>query len=259
MWAFEQHIDAFFADTEDVLNFEQYQAGLKRDIAAKAFHKGLENSSKSIQLELENKLSEIEQQILGLKTNQQELLRALTKNLDPPLSEDPEFLKVARTMAKLPAYLEKLRLIRQQGKAINAEVHLLKRQMTRIARDYKGTEPFQETGEFLYQVVYPGGVHIRQSPAVGAPNTGEVLTHGQVVKVLERVRIWGDETIYLRLAEGKGWVFESKKAVDALKRTTERVARAFALSSPSCRSRLSTADTGSSGGVPEYDDLVMKI
>uniref|UniRef100_A0A7S4D8H9 Uncharacterized protein n=1 Tax=Heterosigma akashiwo TaxID=2829 RepID=A0A7S4D8H9_HETAK len=224
MWAFEQHIDEFFADDGDALKPEASTLALQRAVSEKVFEQGLENIAKAVNFNLQDQLSDIERQILGLKTKQQECLRILSVNTDPPLSEDKEYVKVSRIMAKLPAYIEKLRMIRQHGKHINTEVQTLKRRVAQMAKDYRGVDPFQEIGEFFYQVTHPGGVLVRSEPSLAAAPTGTLLPQHTILKVLERVRIIGDDTVYLRIAEGQGWVFEAKKDRVALSRITARMA-----------------------------------
>jgi len=263
VFAFEQHIDGFFDQDE------QYQANIAKfaskenEIKTKIFEKGLQEITSVLYLQLHEKVAEIEQKILNIKIDQQELLQTLTKNLDPPLSEDPEFLKVARTMSKLPAYLDKLRLVRLKGKEINIQIFKLKQSMARIARDFPGTEPYREVGEFWYQVIYRGGVAVRQGPALQAPTNGQVLAHRQVVLVTERRRFPGDETVYLRLSDNAGWAFESKRGLDAMKRVSARAQHSSETQNQSRSAveigSLAREERSASNSSTDSDELVIEV
>jgi len=69
----------------------------------------------------------------------------------------------------------------------------------------------RQPGNGLYfRVVTKGayGIGIRTEPDVGGPRTGEDLIRGAVFEVDDVVQIDG-EPLYLRLADGRGWVFDT--------------------------------------------------
>mmetsp|Transcript_329 Transcript_329/g.1070 ORF Transcript_329/g.1070 Transcript_329/m.1070 type:complete len:633 (-) Transcript_329:174-2072(-) len=59
-----------------------------------------------------------------------------------------------------------------------------------------------------YKVVYPGGVQVREAPSVAAPRTGVVLGLGTEFEASKSLSL--DGVVYVRLADGTGWVFETK-------------------------------------------------
>jgi len=69
----------------------------------------------------------------------------------------------------------------------------------------------RQPGNGLYfRVITKGayGIGIRAEPDVGGPRTGEDLIRGSVFEVDDVVQIEG-EPLYLRLADGRGWVFDT--------------------------------------------------
>lgn len=58
-----------------------------------------------------------------------------------------------------------------------------------------------------FRVAYLGGVEVRAAPSNHAPLTGAVLMHNEVVEVSEELPTTSG-LIHLRLADGRGWVFD---------------------------------------------------
>jgi len=58
-----------------------------------------------------------------------------------------------------------------------------------------------------YLVELPGGIPVRVAPDISAPFTGVTLVEGEVFHVSESM-YGSDGQLYLRLADGRGWVME---------------------------------------------------
>jgi hypothetical protein len=58
-----------------------------------------------------------------------------------------------------------------------------------------------------FTVTFLGGIEIRVGPHVDAPHTGLILSQNDMFSVSEEV-LGNDGRIYLRLADGSGWVFD---------------------------------------------------
>lgn len=58
-----------------------------------------------------------------------------------------------------------------------------------------------------YRVAYLGGISVRQGPSYAAPKTGATLGCNEIVGVSEEVPS-PDGCVYLRLSDGRGWVFD---------------------------------------------------
>lgn len=58
-----------------------------------------------------------------------------------------------------------------------------------------------------YRVSFRGGVNVRMLPHVESNRTGETLVHNEIFPVSEQLP-GPDGRIYLRLADGRGWVFD---------------------------------------------------
>ncbi|CAM9707009.1 unnamed protein product [Choristocarpus tenellus] len=84
--------------------------------------------------------------------------------------------------------------------------------------EMEGKDPFREQGDLAYKVCYKGGVAIRSRPDVAAPSVGEVLEWGEGIWASERMARIGEEEIYVRLRDGRGWVFEWRGNVKVLER-----------------------------------------
>jgi len=63
-----------------------------------------------------------------------------------------------------------------------------------------------------YRVAFCGGISARVGPDVDAPRTGAILPCNEVFPVCEAV-VGQDQRIYLRLADGRGWVFDDSLLV----------------------------------------------
>merc|ERR1719420_37835 len=58
-----------------------------------------------------------------------------------------------------------------------------------------------------YRVSFRGGVNIRVFPHFDANRTGETLVHNEIFPVSDELP-GPDGRIYLKLADGRGWVFD---------------------------------------------------
>jgi hypothetical protein len=58
-----------------------------------------------------------------------------------------------------------------------------------------------------YRVSFLGGISVREFPDVDAPRSGVTLPLGEVFGATERI-MGNDQRLYLRLADGRGWVFD---------------------------------------------------
>ncbi len=102
-------------------------------------------------------------------------------------------------------------------KAINAHVHnkFVKEQKLE-GRDFWDDGPVQLA---LWKVppatqgISRRLVGIRSLPRVDGPRTGEGLFPGEVVEVIQVVEDVGENQRYLRLADDRGWIFESHPTV----------------------------------------------
>lgn len=65
-----------------------------------------------------------------------------------------------------------------------------------------------------YKVVYPAGTFIRTTPAIDADTTGQVLEYGTVFEASKSLFL--DGVNYVKLADGRGWVFGNKGDVEVL-------------------------------------------
>lgn len=72
----------------------------------------------------------------------------------------------------------------------------------------------EENDVYCYKVVYPYGAFIRVSPALHAAKTGETLESGIVFESSKSV--FSDGINYVRLDDGRGWVFSSKDNIQVL-------------------------------------------
>lgn len=61
---------------------------------------------------------------------------------------------------------------------------------------------------FCYKVIYPNGTFIRVSPDLKAAKTGDILECGAVFESSKSLFL--DGINYVKLADGRGWVFHSK-------------------------------------------------
>lgn len=63
-----------------------------------------------------------------------------------------------------------------------------------------------------YRVAYVGGIDVRTGPSVNAPKTGMTMRQNEIFAVAETVSGASpdDLRVYLRLADGRGWVFDDK-------------------------------------------------
>ena len=67
---------------------------------------------------------------------------------------------------------------------------------------------------FRYKVVYPGGTFVRISPGLDADKTGQILDFGTVFEASKSLFL--DGTNFAKLANGAGWVFDSKNGIEIL-------------------------------------------
>merc|ERR1719428_1599985 len=64
----------------------------------------------------------------------------------------------------------------------------------------------------FYRVAYVGGIDVRTGPSVHAPKTGITMRQNEIFAVGESLsgQTPDDLRVYLRLADGRGWVFDDK-------------------------------------------------
>jgi len=69
----------------------------------------------------------------------------------------------------------------------------------------------QQTQAF-YRVAFAGGIDIRVGPSVHAPKTGTTMPQNEIFAVAETVggATRDDPRVYLKLADGRGWVFDDR-------------------------------------------------
>jgi len=61
-------------------------------------------------------------------------------------------------------------------------------------------------GHSWYRVAYLGGIEVRMQPSVLAPRSGVLLNQNEVFAASAEI-VGADGRIYLKLADGRGWVF----------------------------------------------------
>jgi hypothetical protein len=132
--------------------------------------------------------------------------------------------------------------------------------------------------KYRYKVVYPGGVHIRISPAVDAEKTGVVLEYGDIFESIKSSVM--DGINFVKVLDGSGWVFRNLGDTEILellevvqiqvksKRQSTSSLRAvseadFSLASPSKRedensSVQNSANSSSSGQRLSFDRVSSK-
>lgn len=67
---------------------------------------------------------------------------------------------------------------------------------------------------YTYRVIYRGGVQIRTSPSLDSDVTDEILEYDEAFEASKSVSL--DGTIYVKLKDGRGWVFERRGSTDIL-------------------------------------------
>jgi hypothetical protein len=72
--------------------------------------------------------------------------------------------------------------------------------------------PAMAPPQTFYRVAFVGGIDVRAGPSVNAPKTGITLRQNEIFAVAETLggATPDDLRIYLRLADGRGWVFDDK-------------------------------------------------
>eukprot|EP00929_Paragymnodinium_shiwhaense_P022305 TRINITY_DN14283_c0_g1_i1.p1 TRINITY_DN14283_c0_g1~~TRINITY_DN14283_c0_g1_i1.p1 ORF type:complete len:613 (+),score=119.27 TRINITY_DN14283_c0_g1_i1:64-1902(+) len=77
---------------------------------------------------------------------------------------------------------------------------------------YSSPSPQHSHGIAWYRVAFLGGISVRAAPDVDAPRTGLTLPLGEVFGVAESI-LGQDQRVYLRLSDGRGWVFDDSLLV----------------------------------------------
>jgi len=97
---------------------------------------------------------------------------------------------------------------------------------SRGKREGISTNPLSSSGEtqdkcvpYTYQVVYRGGVLVRSLPDTEAPTVGLIIPYGAVFSATKSLQL--DGIVYVKLADGKGWVFEEKGGQKVLERISD--------------------------------------
>lgn len=103
----------------------------------------------------------------------------------------------------------------QSMNCIDLKVMVIQQKLNNIRKNLPPVKhSLVETGPFYYKCVYPGGVRYRDYPSSNAKIVSDdaVVTHNQVIEIVERVFIASEHSVYLH-NKGVGWLFENKKDI----------------------------------------------
>ncbi len=152
-----------------------------------------------------------------MKRNQEglDLLNTFSASLKR-LAEANQFL--GEEEEKLLKYINKLESA--QGSMVNVmnRCQAMQLNLNTIRLVYSShSKALVQQGPFRYKCVYQGGVRYRDYPKEDAAILKTTIEVGETVQVDERVYIAGEALVYLHV-KGKGWLFENKNGIIALKR-----------------------------------------
>ncbi|CAN0177598.1 unnamed protein product [Ascophyllum nodosum] len=142
--------------------------------------------------------------------------------------------------------------IRTAGLRESLPVQVQRHEADRMARWRSELTAFQEQREMAFVVSYPGGVAIRSAPSVEAPCMGDVLHGNEAFWASERLGRLGEDTIYVKLRDGRGWVFENLNGTKVLSRVVPSLMSPSLMETPSDRTPPPAAEAvkGAKGVAP---------
>ena len=119
---------------------------------------------------------------------------------------------------KLQMYLEKLSSAKVSMLEIMNRTQSMQLKLNNIRQPYTPqSKALVQEGPFAYKCVHQGGVRYRDYPRNDAAILNSSIKFGEVVLIDERVYIAGEALVYLHV-KGRGWLFENKDGIIALKR-----------------------------------------
>ena len=155
--------------------------------------------------------------VILMKQNEEglRLLNTLSVTLKR-LSEANQFL--GDEEEKLLKYITKLEMAQTSMVDIMNRCQAVQLTLNGIRQAYNShSKALVQKGPFQYKCVYHGGVRYRDYPREDAAILNSVIEFEEIVEVDERVYIAGETLVYLHV-RGKGWLFENKNGIIALKR-----------------------------------------
>jgi hypothetical protein len=192
--------------------------------------------AEGIEKNLQSNLAVVSEQISDI----QHRLDALLVTTDGVLDEETsnQLAQVRRIMSKIPAYREKCAQVQRRMESCDRRVLQLGKLSKSLRSHVVNTTPFSEEfpanaiiaadegghrGLLFYKVVYRGGVSIRSQPSFDAPRTGTIIPFNDIFQGIVRYSPNGSD-MFVCLADGSGWVFESKDEVPILERVPDPTA-----------------------------------
>ena len=139
------------------------------------------------------------------------------------LSEANKFL--GEEEEKLLMYIGKLESVQGSMVDIMNRCQAMQLSLNTIRELYSShSKALVQQGPFRYKCVHQGGVRYRDYPKNDAAILNTTIEVGEIVQVNERVYIAGEALVYLHV-RGKGWLFENKNGIIALKRIPEKASQ----------------------------------
>ena len=144
-----------------------------------------------------------------------EHIEAFTESLQR-ISSASEIIKEQEE--KLQTYLTKLDNAKVAMLEIMNRTQTVQLKLNSIRQLYTPqSKALVQEGPFAYKCVHQGGVRYRDYPRKDAAILNLSIKFGEVVLIDERVYIAGEALVYLHV-KGRGWLFENKDGIIALKR-----------------------------------------